>query len=218
MTAQFALGADLLSNTSDFTGKGIELIHHGVDGILQFQHFALHFHSNFLRQVAIGHRRGDFSDVAYLTGEVRGQQIDIVCQVFPGAGNAFDVGLTAQLTFCTHLASDTGDFRRKGIEPIHHGVEGIFQLQDFSLGFHRNLFGEIPIRHRCGHIGDVAHLIGEVGCHKVDVVRQFFPGASNAPDNGLSAQLAFSAHFLSNAGDFRGKGVEAVHHLVDGVF
>ena len=47
-------------------GEGVELVHHGVDGVLQLEDFALHVHGDLARQVAARHRGGDFGDVADL--------------------------------------------------------------------------------------------------------------------------------------------------------
>ena len=58
--------------TSD--GEGVELVHHGVDGVLQFQNFAFHVDRDLARKVAARHSRGDFGDVAHLGGEVGGHR------------------------------------------------------------------------------------------------------------------------------------------------
>ena len=68
-----------------------------------------------------------------------------------------------------------------------------------------------------GHLGDVAHLAGQVLGHRVDVVGQILPGAGDAAHLRLAAELAFGADLARDARHFRGEGVQLVHHRVDGV-
>ncbi len=102
-------------------------------------------------------------------------------------------------------------------ELIHHRVDGVLQLQNFAARIHRDLGGQIAARHGRGHARDVAHLIGQVAGHVVDAVRQIFPRTGDAAHIGLSAQLAFGAHFARHARHFAGERVELIHHRVDGV-
>jgi hypothetical protein len=53
------------------------------------------------------HRR-HLRDVPDLAGEVGGHHVDVVGQIFPGAGDAADLGLAAEPAFGAHLASDVG--------------------------------------------------------------------------------------------------------------
>ena len=69
-----------------------------------------------------------------------------------------------------------------------------------------------PERHRGGHLGDVADLAGQVGGHGVHVVGQILPGAADAFDLRLAAELAFGADFARHARHFRGEGVELIDH------
>ena len=71
--------------TSD--GKAVELIDHGVDGVLQLEDFALHVHRDLARKVAAGDGRRHLGDVAHLAGEVAGHRVDGVRQVLPRAGD-----------------------------------------------------------------------------------------------------------------------------------
>src|SRR5438094_6587186 len=48
LTAEPALGADLMSNARHFAGKSIKLVNHPVDGLLQLQDLASDIDSNFL--------------------------------------------------------------------------------------------------------------------------------------------------------------------------
>src|SRR5258706_2259214 len=49
--AEFAFGADFARDAGDFGGEGTELVHHRVDGVLQFQDFALRIDGDLLGHV-----------------------------------------------------------------------------------------------------------------------------------------------------------------------
>ena len=70
LPAEFAFRADFARHARHFGGEGIQLVHHGVDGVLQFQNFAFHVHRDFARQVAARHGRRHFGDVADLRRQV----------------------------------------------------------------------------------------------------------------------------------------------------
>src|SRR5690606_32100786 len=90
-------------------------------------------------------------------------------------------------------------------------------LHDALPIFDGDLLGEVTVGDGGGDGGDVAHLRGEVGRHRVDVVGEVAPGAGDALDLGLAAEFAFGADFTGDAGDFVGEGGELVDHRVDGV-
>ena len=72
MTAELALGADVLSNTRHLSGKGAQSIDRGVDGVFQFEDLTFSIDRNFLRQVAIGDGSRYLGDVTDLSGKVAG--------------------------------------------------------------------------------------------------------------------------------------------------
>ena len=67
-------------------------------------------------------------------------------------------------------------------------------------------FDRSPLGDGGGHLGDVADLAGQIAGHQVHAVGQVGPGAGDAFDLRLAAELAFRAHF---AGDARHFGSEA---------
>ena len=97
----------------------------------ELEDFAAHIDGDFFRQVAVGDRDGDIGDVAHLGGQVAGHEVDVVGQVFPGAGARPDVGLAAELAFGADFACDAGHFGGKGAQLIDHGVDGVFELPEF---------------------------------------------------------------------------------------
>src|SRR5205823_11485508 len=70
LTAEPAFGTDLARHARDFTGKGVELVHHGVERLLQLKDFAGDVHGDFLGEVAARDRGCDVGDVADLSGQV----------------------------------------------------------------------------------------------------------------------------------------------------
>ena len=123
-------------------------------------------------------------------------------KILPGAGDAVHIRLAAQLAFGAHFARHARHFRGERVELIHHGVDGVLQLQNFAAHIHRDLAGQIAVGHGRGHFGDVAHLVGQVAGHGVDRIGQILPGARHALHFRLAAELAFGADFARHARHF----------------
>ena len=113
LAAELAFGADFLRDAGHLRGERAELVHHRVDGVLQLEDLALRVDGDLLRQVAVGDRGGDLGDVAHLVGEVAGQDVHVVGEVLPGAGDALHVGLAAELAFGTDFLGDARHFARR---------------------------------------------------------------------------------------------------------
>src|SRR4028119_1120697 len=110
LAAELASGADLPRHARHFRGEGVQLIDHRVDGVLQLQDLALHVDGDLLGKVALRHRGRDFRDVADLAGQIARHQVHRVRKVGPGAGDALDLRLAAQLSFRADLAGDARHF------------------------------------------------------------------------------------------------------------
>ena len=217
LAAEPALGADLAAHPRHLRGEGIELVHHGVDGVLELQDLPTHVDRDLPRQVAVGDRGRDLGDVSHLAGEVAGHKVDVIGQVLPGARDTLDDGLTAELALGAHLARHARHLGGKGVQLVDHDIDGILELEDLALGVRRDLLREVASGNGRGDLGDVSYLAGEVARHEVDVVGQVLPGARDALDDGLSAELAFGAHLASHACDFGGETIELTDHGVDGL-
>ena len=76
LAAELAFGADFAGHARDFASEGVELIDHGVDGVLQLQNFAAHVDRDLAREIALGDGGGDFGNVADLGGQVAGHGVD----------------------------------------------------------------------------------------------------------------------------------------------
>src|SRR5262249_3532959 len=200
-----------------FGREGAKLLDHRVQGVLEQQDFAAHVHRDLLRQVAAGDRGGDLGDVADLRGQVRRHEVDVVGKVFPCAGDLGHFGLAAELAFGAAYARHARPLGGEGVELVHHGVEGVLQLEDFTAHVDRDLAREVATRHRRGHFGDVADLCGQIARHRVDAVGQILPGAGDAGHVGLSAQPAFGADLARHARHLAGEAVELIDHSVQRV-
>ncbi len=159
-----SVGAHLTRHARHLPGEGVELVHHGVDGLLELEDFAAHVHGDLLGEVAVGDGRGHLGDVAHLPGEVAGHRVDAIGQVLPRAAHAGTWAWPPSLpsvptSRATRVTSEAKD------ELIHHGIDGVLQLEDFAAHVHGDLARQVATRHRRGHLGDVAHLRRQVAGH-----------------------------------------------------
>ena len=215
LTAEQAFGTDFARHARHFGCERAELVHHRVDGVLQLQNFAACADGDPRGQVALGHGRGHLGDVSDLVGQIAGHGVDRIRQVFPHAGHALHLRLAAQLAFGADFASHARHFSCERAELVHHGVDGVLQLQNFALRVHRDSRGQIAFGHGRGHAGDVAYLIGQVAGHRVHALGEILPGTRDAGDHRLAAQLALCPDFARDAGHFRGERIQLIHHGVD---
>src|SRR5205823_1885723 len=104
-----------------------------------FEDFTLDVDRDLTRQVAARHGGGHFSDIADLAGEVPGQQVDVVGEVLPGAGDASHHGLAAELAIGADLARHAGDFRGERAQLVHPTRRSSDLFEDFTLDVDRDL-------------------------------------------------------------------------------
>src|ERR1700686_567235 len=218
LPAQLAFRADFAGHASYFGGEGVELIHHRVDGVLEFENLAFHVHGDLARQIAAGHGSSHLGDITDLTGEVPSHRVYGVGKILPGTGYAGHVGLSSQTTFSADFTRHARHLAGEGVELIHHRVDGVFEQEDFPANVHRYFFREVAAGDRRGDFGDIANLTGQVAGHRVDGVGEILPRTANAWDLSLPAELAVGAYFACHASHFRRKRAQLVHHRVDGVF
>ena len=198
-------------------GRVPQVANHLIDVVFELLNLAARLNCNRPGEVPLGNRGGNVGDGAHLSGQVGGQLINVVGQVFPGAGGARHVRLAAQSAFHAHLPGHGGDLLGKDGEGITHVVDGVSQGRNLPLGLDRQFLLDVPSGHGAHHLGDTAHLIGQVRRHDVDVVGQVLPGAGHALHLRLAAQLAVGAHLFGHTGDLRREGIELIHHPVDDV-
>ena len=218
LAAELSLRADFAGDTRHFRREGPQLVDHLVDRLLEVEDLPLGGDGDLPRQIAARDRRGDQRDVAYLVGQVAGQHVHVVGQVFPDAGDAANVRLSAQPALRTDLPRNPCDLGREGAELVDHGVDGVLQRQDLTPDVHRDLLREVAVGDRGGHLRDVAHLIRQVPGEDVDVVGQVLPGSAHTLHVRLAPELSLGAHFARDPRHFSGEGAQLIHHLVDGLF
>src|SRR5205807_2350217 len=68
LAAEDAFRAYFAGHACHFRGKGVELVHHRVLGVVLPIYFALDVDGDLLGEVAVGHGLGDVGDVAHLAG------------------------------------------------------------------------------------------------------------------------------------------------------
>ena len=162
LAAELAFGADFARHARHFRGERRELLDHRVDGFLELQDLALHVDGDLAAQIAARDGGGHVGDVADLAGEVGGHRVDVVGQILPGAGHAGHLRLAAELAVGADLARHAADFRGERAELVDHRVDGFLQLQDLAAHVDGDLLGKVAVGHGDGHLGDVAHLAGQV--------------------------------------------------------
>src|SRR5712672_46715 len=124
-SAELALGADLARDASDLAGKGIKLVDHGVNRILQLQNLAFDVDRDLAVEVTARHRSRDLGDVTDLRSEVAAHGVDGVGQVLPCPSRSRNERLHAEPALRPDLARDTGHLRGETIELIDHRVDGV---------------------------------------------------------------------------------------------
>src|SRR5581483_7948236 len=179
LAAELALGADLVRHVRYFRGERVELVHHRVDGVLQLENLAFDVDDDLLRQIATRHGSGHLGDVAHLTRQVGGHQVDVVGKVFPRTSHAFDLGLAAELALGADLARHARHFRGEGVELIDHRIDRVLQLENLTPHVDGDLLGEVATGNGRRDFGNIADLAGQVRRHQVDVVGEVFPGAGD---------------------------------------
>ncbi len=218
LAAELAFGTDFARHARHFGGKGVQLVHHRVDGVLQFKNFAFHVDGDLLRQVATRHRCRHLGDVADLCRQVASHRVDAVGQILPSTGNARHVGLPAEPAFGADFARHARHLAGEAVELVDHRVQRFLQLKDLAAHVDRNLARQVAPGDRRGDFRNVTHLGGQIAGHGVDAIGQVFPGTGDAWHLRLPAELALGADLARHARDFGGEGVELIDHGVEGVF
>ncbi len=165
--------ADLARHAGDLRGEGAQLVHHRVDGVLEFQELAFDVRGDLLGQIAVGDGGGDLGDVAHLAGEVAGHQVHVVGEVLPGARDASHIRLAAELALGADLAGHAGDLRGEGTQLVHHRVDRAggaqkFALQGVAVEVEGHRLRKVALGHRADDPGHLARWLDQVGDQFVD--------------------------------------------------
>ena len=120
------------------------------------------------------------------------------------------------LSFGADFARHARHFGGERSQLVHHRVDGVLQLENFALHVDRDLARQVAARDGRRHLGDVAHLRGQVRAHDVDRVGEVLPRAGHAGHDRLHAEPAFRADFARHARHFRRERAQLLDHRVDG--
>ena len=167
LAAEPAFHAHFAGHGRHLVGEGRQRVGHVVDGLGQRGHFALGVHGQLLGEHAVGHGGNHLHNAADLLGQVGGHHVDVVGEILPGSGHAGHLRLAAELAFGAHFASHARHFGGECVELVHHGIDGVFQLQNFALHVDGDLAAQVAAGHGSGDFGDVAHLRRQVAGHRV---------------------------------------------------
>ena len=220
LSAQLSFGADFAGDARHFGGEGAQLIDHGVDRGFQIEEFALHVDGDFLGQIAVGDGGRHGRDVADLAGQIRGHEIDVVGQIFPGSGDAFDARLAAELTVGADFAGHAGHFGGERSELFDHGVDGSGGAQKFA--FERTAFDfeghglrQIAFRHGADHARGFARRQHQIADQRVHGGDRRGPRPGDFADRGALRDLAFFADHAAHAFKLGGHALVELDHVVE---
>ena len=146
---------------------------------------------------------------------LRGEQVDVIGEVLPRAGNARHHGLAAETAFGADLARDARHLGGERAQLIHHRVDGFLQLQDLAAHVDGDLLRQVALGDGDRHLGDVAHLSGQVDGHRVDALGEVLPDARHLADLRLAAELAVGADLARDARHLGGEHRELLDHRID---
>ena len=167
LTAETSFGSDFAGHARHFAGEPVQLVHHRVQRFFQLQNFAADVHRDLAGKITVGDSSRHFSDVSHLAGQVAGHEVHVIGKILPRTGDAGHAGLTAELAFRTHFAGHARHFAGERVQLVHHGVDGVFELENFALHVDRDLAGKVAAGHGRRHFGDVSYLRRQVAGHRV---------------------------------------------------
>ncbi|EPH46818.1 putative Hybrid signal transduction histidine kinase J [Streptomyces aurantiacus JA 4570] len=217
LAAEAPLRAHVPRHPRDLVGERRQLVHHGVHGVLQLKHLSGDVDRDLLGEVAVRHRRRHLRDVAHLTGEVAEGGVHRVGEVLPRARGARHLRLPAELALDADLPRHPRHFGTEGGKLVHHRVDGVLQLQHLARDIDGDLLRQVAVRHRRGHLRDVAHLSRQVPEDRVDGVGQILPSARGTRHIGLPAELPLGTDLVGDARHLVRERTQRLRHLVDGL-
>src|SRR5690606_13108190 len=141
---------------------------------------ALHVDRDLPREVTARDGGGHVGDVTHLGREVAGHEVDGVGEVLPRSADAGYVRLPPEPSLGAHLPGDSRHFRGEGAELVDPGLDPLSPLGRFAVHVDRDLPREVAARDRCGDVGDVADLNGQIAAHRVDGVGEVLPDTGDA--------------------------------------
>lgn len=138
--------------------------------------------------------------------------------------------LPTQFAVCTDLECDTRDLGRERRKLVHHGVDGVLELQHLALDIDGDSLCQIARGNSLRYAGDGPHLVRKIGRHDlqpeqhlayilssitttyVDVISELRPSASHANDVRLATEFALRPDLQSDSRHFGSEARELPHH------
>ncbi len=218
LAAELALDAHLAGHPGHFSGEGVELVDHGVDGVLQLEELALHVDRDLLAQVAVGHGGGHLGDVSHLAGQVAGHEVHVVGQVLPHPADLDGDrrGLT-ELALGADLAGHPGQLGDEPVQLVDHGVDGVLQLEHLALDLGGDLLAQVAVGHRTD---DALHLAGGADQGLDQVVDRFDasgPALRRSAEDDALREPALLADDLADPGQLGLERLVGDDDVVDAV-
>ena len=185
---------------------------------LSCEQLAAHLDGDLAGQVAVRDGGRHLGDVAHLVGQVRRHQVDVVGQLLPRAGRRRAPRPGRRACPRRRRRARRASPRRRTTHSWSTIVLMVFLSSSSSPRTSTVILRvRSPRAIAVATCGDVAHLVGQVRRHLVDVVGQLLPGAAHALDRGLAAELALGAHLARDARHLVGERATADRPCVDGV-
>src|SRR5207247_8046442 len=103
LATEVAPGADLASDPGHLACKGVELVDHDVDGVLQLADLAVDVDGDLLGEIPAGDGGCHVGNIADLVGQVAGHEVGVVGEVVPDASHAADLAVAAQVALGAEL-------------------------------------------------------------------------------------------------------------------
>src|SRR5690348_16635556 len=113
----------------------------------------------------------------------------------PDTTNTSYLSLSSQLSFSSYFTSYTSYFTSEGLELVHHGIDCILQLEDFSFGICCHLLGKISIGYGSCYLSDSSYLACKIGSHSIYIIGQILPDSFYSLYVSLSAKFSFCSYF-----------------------
>ena len=105
----------------------------------------------------------DIGDVAHLAVRLPAMHVDVVGEIFPGAGDAGHSACPPSVPSVPTSRATRVTSPAKGIQLVDHGVDGVLELKNLALHVDRNFAREVAASDGGRDVGDVADLTGQVG-------------------------------------------------------
>ena len=141
----------------------------------------------------------------HLCGQVQGHHVDVLGEIFPLALNIFNLGLATECAVRSDFSCNLRHFERECRKTIHHGVDGVFQIQNLALCFDADSFAQITPRDCSRNRCYFPDLCCEIHGHAVDILRKVLPSPFHVVHSSLTAQASLGSDLLGDLCNFPGE-------------